>query len=77
MQKAAADWPYSLPLFLPQAPVAEGDRVQQWGIKHLEELTQHGFRAAASSHILPGNTVMACLKGELSHTVHINQQQPI
>ncbi|XP_053173144.1 forkhead box protein P1 [Scomber japonicus] len=51
--KAAADWPYSLPLFLPQAPVAEGDRVQQWGIKHLEELTQHGFRAAASSHILP------------------------
>ncbi|XP_042263747.1 forkhead box protein P1 isoform X1 [Thunnus maccoyii] len=51
--KAASDWPYSLPLFLPQPQVAEGDRVQQWGVKHLEELAQHGFRAAGSSHLLP------------------------
>ncbi|KAM6929227.1 forkhead box protein P1 [Lycodopsis pacificus] len=37
---------------LPQ--VTDGDRVQQWGIKHLEELSQHGYSmAAASAHILP------------------------
>ncbi|XP_031732259.1 forkhead box protein P1 [Anarrhichthys ocellatus] len=37
---------------LPQ--VTDGDRVQQWGIKHLEELSQHGYSmAAGSAHILP------------------------
>ncbi|XP_038577553.1 forkhead box protein P1-like isoform X2 [Micropterus salmoides] len=49
---AASEWPYSLPLFLPKPPV-DGDRVQQWGIKHLEELSQHGYRAAGSAHLLP------------------------
>ncbi|XP_035513033.1 forkhead box protein P1 [Morone saxatilis] len=51
--KAASEWPYSLPLFLPQPPVTDGDGVQQWGIKHLEELSQHGYRAAGSAHLLP------------------------
>ncbi|XP_074498616.1 forkhead box protein P1 [Sebastes fasciatus] len=50
---AASEWPYSLPLFLPQPQVTDGDRMQQWGIKHLEELAQHGYRAAASAHLLP------------------------
>ncbi|XP_034393196.1 forkhead box protein P3 isoform X2 [Cyclopterus lumpus] len=45
---AASEWPYSLPLFLPRPQVTDGDRGQQWGIRHLEELSQHG-----SPHILP------------------------
>ncbi|XP_070696047.1 forkhead box protein P1 isoform X2 [Pempheris klunzingeri] len=32
--------------------VTDGDGVQQWGIKHLEELSQHGYRAAGSAHLL-------------------------
>ncbi|GAA6226787.1 forkhead box protein P1-like [Lates japonicus] len=51
--KAASEWPYSLPLFLPQPQVADGDRVQQWCIKHLEELSQHGYRATGSANLLP------------------------
>nr|XP_033484387.1 forkhead box protein P1 isoform X1 [Epinephelus lanceolatus] len=51
--KAASEWPYSLPLFLPQPQVTDGDRVQQWGIKHLEEFYQHGYRAAGSAHLCP------------------------
>ncbi|XP_049922239.1 forkhead box protein P1 [Epinephelus moara] len=50
---AASEWPYSLPLFLPQPQVTDGDRVQQWGIKHLEEFYQHGYRAAGSAHLCP------------------------
>ncbi|XP_068454378.1 forkhead box protein P3 [Clinocottus analis] len=51
---AASEWPYSLPLLLPQPQITEGDRVPRWGIKHLEELSQHGYRmAAGSTHILP------------------------
>ncbi|XP_042348403.1 forkhead box protein P1-B isoform X2 [Plectropomus leopardus] len=50
---AVSEWSYSLPLFLPQPQVTDGDRMQQWGIKHLEELPQHGYRAAASGHLLP------------------------
>ncbi|KAA8591283.1 hypothetical protein FQN60_002226 [Etheostoma spectabile] len=52
-----AEWPYSLPVFLaqpqPQPQVTDGDRMQQWGIKHLQELSQHGYRAAGSAHLLP------------------------
>ncbi|CAJ1055192.1 forkhead box protein P1 [Xyrichtys novacula] len=53
--KAASDWPYSLPLFLPQPLLADGDAVQQWALKHLEEMSQRGHRAAAaaSAHFLP------------------------
>ncbi|TKS76768.1 Forkhead box protein P4 [Collichthys lucidus] len=51
--QAASEWPYSLPLFLPQPPVTDADGVQQCSIKHLEELSQHGYRAAASAHLLP------------------------
>ncbi|XP_078112055.1 forkhead box protein P3 isoform X2 [Sander vitreus] len=52
---AASEWPYSLPVFLaqPQPQVTDGDRVQQWDIKHLQELSQHGYRAAGSAHLLP------------------------
>lgn len=58
MQKAASEWPYSLPVFLPQPPLTDADRVPQWGIKHLEELSQHGYGAAGSAHLLPGNTLL-------------------
>ncbi|XP_070767018.1 forkhead box protein P1 [Enoplosus armatus] len=51
--KAASEWPYSLPLFLPQPLVMDGDAVQQWGRKHLEELSQHGYRTAGPAHLLP------------------------
>ncbi|XP_063320725.1 forkhead box protein P3 [Pelmatolapia mariae] len=51
--KAASEWQYSLPLFLPQPQVTSGDRVQQWATKHLEELVQHGSRPTASDHLLP------------------------
>lgn len=57
MQKTASEWPYSLPLFLPQPLVTDGDGVQHWGIKHLEELSQHGYRVTGSAHVLPGNTI--------------------
>ncbi|KAG8002387.1 Trafficking protein particle complex subunit 6B, partial [Nibea albiflora] len=50
---AASEWPYSLPLFLPQPAVTDADGVQQCSIKHLEELSEHGYRAAASAHLLP------------------------
>ncbi|KAF3697395.1 Forkhead box protein P3 [Channa argus] len=36
---------------LPQ--LTDGDRVQQWDIKHLEDLSHHGYRGAASAHLLP------------------------
>ncbi|KAK5894041.1 hypothetical protein CesoFtcFv8_010772 [Champsocephalus esox] len=50
----ASQWPHSLRLFLPQPPGTEGDRVQQWGIKHPEGRGgQHGPRAPASAHLLP------------------------
>ncbi|KAM6981794.1 forkhead box protein P1 [Tautogolabrus adspersus] len=52
-QNVSSDWPYSLPLYLPRPLVTDGDAVQQWAIKHLEELSQHGNRAAASAHFLP------------------------
>uniref|UniRef100_UPI0037E7A4D2 forkhead box protein P1 n=1 Tax=Semicossyphus pulcher TaxID=241346 RepID=UPI0037E7A4D2 len=51
--KAASEWPYSLPLYLPQPAVTDGEAVQQWAIKHLEELSLHGNRAAGSAHFLP------------------------
>ncbi|XP_026224420.1 forkhead box protein P1 isoform X2 [Anabas testudineus] len=51
--KAAVEWPYNLPLFMPQPQLTDGNRVQQWDIKYLEELTQHGYRATGSTHILP------------------------
>ncbi|KAI3357329.1 hypothetical protein L3Q82_015478, partial [Scortum barcoo] len=51
--KAASEWPYSLPMYLPQPPLTEADRAPQWGIKHLEELSQHAYRAAGSAHLLP------------------------
>ncbi|KAM9350304.1 forkhead box protein P3 [Symphorus nematophorus] len=51
--KAASEWPYNLPVLLPQPALSDRDEVQQWGIKHLEELSQHGYRAAASAHLLP------------------------
>lgn len=58
MLKAASEWPNSLPLFLPQPQVTDGDKVQQWGIKHLEEFSQHGYSmAAGAAHILPGTTL--------------------
>ncbi|KAJ4934176.1 hypothetical protein JOQ06_006981 [Pogonophryne albipinna] len=57
---AASQWPYSLRLFLPQPPGTEGDRVQQWGIKHPEGRGgQHGPRAPASAHLLPGSSSQA------------------
>ncbi|XP_058497990.1 forkhead box protein P1 [Solea solea] len=46
---AASEWPYSLPLFLPQPQVADRDQVQQWCMKQLEELSQHGYRTTAAS----------------------------
>ncbi|XP_028266041.1 forkhead box protein P3 [Parambassis ranga] len=51
--KTASEWPYSLPLLLPQPQETDGDRVQQWGLKALEGLSQHGYGAAGSSHPLP------------------------
>ncbi|KAK2897091.1 forkhead box protein P1-like [Channa argus] len=50
---AASEWPYTLPLFMPQPQLTDGDRVQQWDIKHLEDLSHHGYRGAASAHLLP------------------------
>nr|XP_046253372.1 forkhead box protein P1 [Scatophagus argus]XP_046253373.1 forkhead box protein P1 [Scatophagus argus] len=51
--RAASERTYSLPLFLPQPTVTDGEGVQQWSIKHLEELSQHGYRATGSAHLLP------------------------
>ncbi|KAG7220368.1 hypothetical protein INR49_018262 [Caranx melampygus] len=51
--KVASQSPYSLPLFLPQPQVSDGERVQQWCIKHMEELSQHGYRAPTSVNLLP------------------------
>ncbi|KAF7652454.1 hypothetical protein LDENG_00096590 [Lucifuga dentata] len=51
LQKAASAWSYSLPLAPPQA--ADGVGGQQWGIKHVEELVQHSYQAAARAHHLP------------------------
>uniref|UniRef100_A0A3P8T3F2 Fork-head domain-containing protein n=1 Tax=Amphiprion percula TaxID=161767 RepID=A0A3P8T3F2_AMPPE len=48
--KAASEWSYSLPLFLPQPHVTDG--VQQWDIKRMEELVQHGYRAVGSAPTL-------------------------
>ncbi|XP_029361991.1 forkhead box protein P1 isoform X1 [Echeneis naucrates] len=47
--KAASKWPYNLPLFLPQPQEPDG---QQWCIKHVEELSQHGCNTAASAGLL-------------------------
>ncbi|XP_022597484.1 forkhead box protein P1-like isoform X5 [Seriola dumerili] len=51
--KAVSQWPYTLPLFLPQPQVSDGDRVQQWCIRHAEELSQHGYTAPSSANLLP------------------------
>ncbi|XP_035015232.1 forkhead box protein P1 isoform X1 [Hippoglossus stenolepis] len=49
-----SEWPHSLPLFLPQPHVADGDRRgQQWCMKQLGELSQHGYRTTASASLLP------------------------
>ncbi|XP_076596542.1 forkhead box protein P3 isoform X2 [Chaetodon auriga] len=50
--KTASEWLYSLPVFLPQPVGTDGDGVPQWSTKHLEELSQHGCRAASSAHLL-------------------------
>lgn len=50
---AVSEWPYSLSLFLPQPSLTERDGVQQWSIKHLEEISQHGYKATTSGHLLP------------------------
>uniref|UniRef100_A0A671TM64 Forkhead box P3b n=1 Tax=Sparus aurata TaxID=8175 RepID=A0A671TM64_SPAAU len=51
--KAASEWQCGLPPILPQPSVTEGDGVQQWRIKNLEELPRYGYRAAGSAHLLP------------------------
>ncbi|XP_068995350.1 forkhead box protein P1 [Embiotoca jacksoni] len=51
--KAAPQWPHGLPVFLALPAATDGDRVQQWSIKHLEEWSQHSYRAAGSAHLLP------------------------
>ncbi|XP_060930673.1 forkhead box protein P1 [Limanda limanda] len=49
-----SEWPHSLPLFLPQPHVADGDRRgQQWCMKQLGELPQHIYRTTASASLLP------------------------
>lgn len=55
VQKAAAEWPYNIPLFMPQPQLTDEDRVQRWDIKHQEQLSQHDYRATGPAHILPGN----------------------
>ncbi|XP_047433435.1 forkhead box protein P3 [Mugil cephalus] len=61
--KATSEWPCSLPLFLPQPQVTDGGRVQQWGIKHLEEFPHHNYRSAGSAHLLPDLvTSITCYK---------------
>lgn len=71
LEQAASDWPYSLPLFLPQQPLADGGVGQQWGIKHLEELSQHGHRAAASAQLLTGNMALGPLKATKEQSVTV------
>ncbi|KAM4563922.1 forkhead box protein P4-like isoform 2-T2 [Odontesthes bonariensis] len=51
--KTASEWPYSLSLLLPQSQLTDEDRMQQWGMKHLEGLAQHGFTSTGSAHLLP------------------------
>ncbi|CAF93023.1 unnamed protein product [Tetraodon nigroviridis] len=51
-QKAASDWSHSLPLFLPQTAVTNGDGGQQWVIRRVN---QPGYRADGPAHFLPGN----------------------
>lgn len=77
VQKVASQSPYSLPLFLPQPQVSDGDRVQQWCIKHMEKLSQHGFTAPTSVNLLSGNTygqiktsISGNLRAPLSQTRH-------
>uniref|UniRef100_A0A7N8XMB3 Forkhead box protein P3-like n=1 Tax=Mastacembelus armatus TaxID=205130 RepID=A0A7N8XMB3_9TELE len=50
--KTTTEWPYSLPLFLSQPQVTDGNRMQQWDIKHLE-FSQHNYRTTGSAHLLP------------------------
>ncbi|KAM9752449.1 forkhead box protein P3-like [Menidia menidia] len=48
--KKASEWPYSL---VAQSPVMDEDRMQRWGMKHLEGLAPHGYPSAASAHLVP------------------------
>lgn len=56
LQKAACEWPDSLPLFLPQPQVADGDRGQHWCIQQLEELSKHCYGTTGATNLLPGKT---------------------
>ncbi|XP_035501938.1 forkhead box protein P1 isoform X2 [Scophthalmus maximus] len=51
--KAACEWPDSLPLFLPQPQVADGDRGQHWCIQQLEELSKHCYGTTGATNLLP------------------------
>uniref|UniRef100_A0A3P9I5Y8 Fork-head domain-containing protein n=1 Tax=Oryzias latipes TaxID=8090 RepID=A0A3P9I5Y8_ORYLA len=51
--RAASGGPYSLPLFLHQPNGANEGRTHHRDVKQLEELAQHGFAIASSSHLQP------------------------
>uniref|UniRef100_A0A8C7YUX5 Fork-head domain-containing protein n=1 Tax=Oryzias sinensis TaxID=183150 RepID=A0A8C7YUX5_9TELE len=51
--RAASGGPYSLPLFLHQPNGASEGRTHHRDVKQLEELAQHGFAIASSSHLQP------------------------
>lgn len=55
MQRAASGGSYSLPLFLHQPNGVNEGRTHYRDVKQLEELAQHGFAIASSSHLQPGN----------------------
>jgi len=67
LQKTASEWPYSLSLLLPQSQLTDEDRMQQWGMKHLEGLAQHGFTSTGSAHLLPGNMFNILIYQEEKH----------
>uniref|UniRef100_A0A3P9LNY1 Fork-head domain-containing protein n=1 Tax=Oryzias latipes TaxID=8090 RepID=A0A3P9LNY1_ORYLA len=51
--RAASGGQYSLPLFLHQPNGANEGRTHNRDVKQLEELAQHGFAIASSSHLQP------------------------
>ncbi|RVE71195.1 hypothetical protein OJAV_G00072090 [Oryzias javanicus] len=53
LQRAASGGSYSLPLFLHQPNGTNEGRAHYRDVKQLEELAQHGFAIASSSHLQP------------------------
>ncbi|XP_013877718.1 forkhead box protein P1-B [Austrofundulus limnaeus] len=50
--RVTSDWPYHLPLLLPSSQLTNENRVQPWGVTHVDEIVQHRNTATGSDHLL-------------------------